>query len=106
MTTVHDFLRYFDAGHLPDPLRTVSEPFGRLARQLVMSLPDSPELRKSLDHLLYAKDAACRAALGPLTDGTGLPVDHTRPVGAAVTEPARPPAGEQIVLPITTPQPG
>lgn len=125
-------LRYFETGHLPEPLRTVSEPFGRLARQLDESLPAGPELSTALRKLLEAKDAAVRAALdlsvtsvetprmGEPNGGSGL-----GSVGAVVTEPGcshpdcklkHPHAGpavlkardaaDEIVLPANTPQPG
>ncbi|MFD3802653.1 hypothetical protein ACFWTC_03270 [Streptomyces sp. NPDC058619] len=61
-------LRYFESGHLPDRLKSVSSPFSVLARQLVDSLPPGPELSVALRKLLEAKDAAVRAALPP-TEG-------------------------------------
>ncbi|MET9142459.1 hypothetical protein [Streptomyces sp. NPDC004042] len=56
-------LRYFEFGHLPAPLRTVSAPFSELAHQLVESLPAGPERTVALRKLLESKDAAVRAAL-------------------------------------------
>lgn len=56
-------LRFFAYSHLPDRLRAVSEPFGKLARDLVATLPPSAELSTALRKLLEAKDAAVRAAL-------------------------------------------
>lgn len=101
-------LRYFETDHLAEPLRTISEPFRRLARQLDESLPTGPELSTALRKLLEAKDAAVRAALdidkhdtAPEPVGEQIAVtapDSTRPVGAAVTE--------RVVLPAGTPQPG
>lgn len=85
----------------------MSEPFGRLARQLDESLPTGPELSTALRKLLEAKDAAVRAALDLTTTSVETPrmgepnhpgSGNTRPVGAAVTE--------RVVLPAGTPQPG
>ena len=58
-------LRYFAFGHLPQPLRAVSEPFAVLAYSLHDSLPDNAERRVALRKLLESKDAAVRAALPP-----------------------------------------
>ncbi len=55
-------LQYFNADHLPAPLREVSEPFARLADGLCC-LPDNAERSVALRKLLEAKDAAVRAAL-------------------------------------------
>lgn len=56
-------LRYFKSDHLPEPLKTVSAPFGTLAANIVATLPDCEQRRLSLQWLLIAKDAAVRAAL-------------------------------------------
>ena len=56
-------LRWFEAGHLPDHLRAVSEPVGELAREMVAVLPDGPELTTGLRKLLEAKDCLVRAAI-------------------------------------------
>lgn len=56
-------LRYFEYGHLPEKLQRVSAPVGVLARELVDTLPDGPELTTGLRKLLEAKDCFVRAAL-------------------------------------------
>lgn len=56
-------LQFFKAGHLPDHLRAVSEPFGELAHKIVQDLPRNPERTVALRKLLEAKDAAVRAVL-------------------------------------------
>lgn len=56
-------LRFFDASHLPDPLRRVSEPFADLAAHIVNSAPAGAETTTALRKLLEAKDCAVRAAL-------------------------------------------
>lgn len=63
----HPILAYFEAGHLPSPLREVSERFGDLARALDRDLPDGPEKSVALRKLLEGKDAAVRASLGTAT---------------------------------------
>jgi len=60
---VTELLSFFDAGHLPDDLRVVSEPCGELAHHLVATLPDGPELTTGLRKLLEAKDCAVRQAI-------------------------------------------
>ena len=56
-------MQFFDASHLPHPLRVVSEPFCSLAQRIVETLPRNPERTVALRKLLEAKDAAVRAAL-------------------------------------------
>jgi ferritin-like protein len=57
-------LRYFEYGHLPPPLRAVSESFSMLAVQLMLMLPDNhAEVTVCLRKILEAKDCAVRAAL-------------------------------------------
>lgn len=58
-----DVLKKFKYDHLPPHLQDISRPFATLADQLYVKLPRNRELLKALDHLLYAKDAAVRAAL-------------------------------------------
>lgn len=55
-------LAYFDAGHLPDDLRAVSEACGDLAYEMTDRIPDGPELTTGLRKLLEAKDCMVRAA--------------------------------------------
>ena len=55
-------LQYFNFSHLPEPLRSVSEPFCDLAGDLADKLT-GPELTVALRKLLEAKDAAVRAAV-------------------------------------------
>lgn len=57
-------LQWFRYEHLPARLRDASRPFGELAQQLVMTLPESDERDVALRKLLEAKDAAVRAAIG------------------------------------------
>ena len=56
-------MRYFDYGHLPEELASVSAPFAAVARRMVDTLPAGPELSAGLRKLLEAKDCAVRAAL-------------------------------------------
>lgn len=51
-------MRFFAHDHLPERLREVSRPFGLLARHLVATLPDDPELVTALSKLREAKDRA------------------------------------------------
>ena len=56
-------LKFFGYAHLPDKLRTASEPFGELAQRIVDTLPRNPERTVALRKLLEAKDAAVRTLL-------------------------------------------
>ena len=70
-TLRHDTIRllgHFSWQHLPEPLQVISRPFGELAEHLVATLGESPDLTKSLNELLAAKDWAVRARL-PLEGG-------------------------------------
>jgi hypothetical protein len=61
--------QFFDYKHLPEHLQFVSEPFCRLADQIIAELPRNPERTVALRKLLEAKDAAVRAKLAkPLKD--------------------------------------
>lgn len=70
-TATKHVVQYFAWSHLPPHLGAVSSAFGLLALNLLLLLPDGPELTVALRHLLEAKDAAVRAALDvtPATDG-------------------------------------
>lgn len=59
----HYLLQFFAYEHLPPRLQEVSRPFGDLAHNLVVSLPNNPELTVALRKLLEAKDCAVRALL-------------------------------------------
>ena len=59
----HDLLQFFQYGHLPPNLQTVSRPFCEMAVQLAASLPENPEKTTALRKLLEAKDCAVRAVL-------------------------------------------
>lgn len=56
-------LQFFEYGHLPSHLRTVSQPFCELAQTIVDKLPKNPERTTALRKLLEAKDCAVRAVL-------------------------------------------
>ena len=56
-------LQFFRYEHLPENLRAVSAPFGRLAQQIVENLPSNPERTVALRKLLEAKDCAVRCVL-------------------------------------------
>ena len=64
MSEQEQILQFFVCGHLPEKLRKVSETFGSLALDTIMStLPRNPERTVALRKLLESKDAAVRAAL-------------------------------------------
>lgn len=56
-------IRYFDYEHLTPKLQCVSEPFHRLAHEMVERGLEGPEVTAGLRHLLEAKDCMVRAAL-------------------------------------------
>jgi hypothetical protein len=61
--TIEPILQFFEFEHLREDLQRVSEPFCRLALELVASLPRNPERTVALRKLLEAKDAAVRTKL-------------------------------------------
>jgi len=62
-------LRFFDYGHLPPHLQSISAPFRALAEQICAS-SDNPETTVALRKLLESKDAAVRAVLVQGTSAT------------------------------------
>ena len=56
-------LQFFEYGHLREDLRTVSKPFGDMAKWMCETLPRNPERIVALRKLLEAKDCAVRARL-------------------------------------------
>ena len=59
-------LKWFEYGHLPTNLQTVSAPFGELAKNICSTIPPSAERTVALRKLLESKDAAVRAYLDSL----------------------------------------
>lgn len=60
---MNQLMRYFEYGHLPEPLKSASMPFATLAKWADEHLPDGPEKTVCLRKLLESKDCAVRAAL-------------------------------------------
>ena len=56
-------LQFFAYAHLPAHLQAISEPFGKMAENIVATLPRNPERTVALRKLLEAKDCAVRAFL-------------------------------------------
>ncbi len=56
-------MKYFEYKHLPEHLQKVSKPFGVMATNMNLDLPDGPEKSAGLRKLLEAKDCMVRAAL-------------------------------------------
>ena len=56
-------MQFFVFSHLPKALQDASEPFCRLAEQIVEKYPSNPERTVCLRKLLEAKDAAVRTLL-------------------------------------------
>jgi hypothetical protein len=61
--SVQQIGRFFEYGHLPQPLLDISKSCAILADDMVTSLDDGPELTAGLRKLLEAKDCFVRAAL-------------------------------------------
>lgn len=59
----HYLFQFFQYGHLPAHLQSVSKPFCELAEQIDAILPENPEKTTALRKLLEAKDCAVRAVL-------------------------------------------
>lgn len=56
-------MQFFAFAHLPPHLKEVSEPFAKMADNIVATLPRNAERTVALRKLLEAKDAAVRARL-------------------------------------------
>lgn len=57
-------MRWFAFDHLPEgPVRSTSYQCAQLAHEMLIGLPDGPELTVGLRKLLEAKDAFVRAAI-------------------------------------------
>lgn len=99
----NSILRFFEYAHLPERLQEVSKPFRDLADSLVnerlAGLADHDETEVALRKLLESKDAAVRAALGPVSrrptkvtltdhpvtlDGVSLAPDHIAAAGRSL----------------------
>jgi hypothetical protein len=63
MSRSDPILQFFTFRHLPLDLRQISEPFCRLAEDIVDHLPRNAERATCLRKLLEAKDCAVRARL-------------------------------------------
>lgn len=61
--SVTHFAPLFDYEHLPARLQEISRPFRGLATDMVIALPDGPELSAGLRKLVEAKDCMVRAAV-------------------------------------------
>lgn len=76
--------RFFEYGHLPEPLKTISGACADLKDSMLSLLEDDPELTAGLRKLLEAKDCFVRAAVaqnnrnkGEVNEGKPLPrPDH------------------------------
>lgn len=55
--------QYFSFEHLPEPLRAISAKCADLSAEMILALPDGPELTAGLQKLLEAKDCFVRAAV-------------------------------------------
>lgn len=60
-------LKYFEYGHLPEPMRSVSAKYHNMAHSLAVNFDpddDIAELVTAMRKLLESKDAAVRSVLG------------------------------------------
>ncbi len=58
-------MKWFEFGHLPEPLQAVSSGFYELACSLCALVEPGPERTVALRKLLESKDAAVRAKVNP-----------------------------------------
>jgi hypothetical protein len=61
--STREIFRFFQFSHLPAGLQEISEPCCHLAEDMIMRLPDGPELTAGLRKLLEAKDCFVRQSL-------------------------------------------
>jgi hypothetical protein len=62
-TPQEHILQFFEYGHLPPHLQSVSESFHEMAHEIVDFVPRNPERTVALRKLLESKDAAVRAVV-------------------------------------------
>lgn len=60
---VTDVVRFLDSSHLRDDLKAVPQMFEKLAADLLQKIPSSPELTKTMQKLVEAKDQAVRSQI-------------------------------------------
>lgn len=66
----YNILQYFEYSHLPEFLQVVSQPFHKLAHEMVNLLPDGhDETYFMLRKLLESKDSAVRAKVSEKNNG-------------------------------------
>lgn len=69
---VQQLAQFFTFDHLPDNARPPSRACAELAREMIDTLPDDPELTAGLRKLLEAKDCFVRASLrSSITESRG-----------------------------------
>jgi hypothetical protein len=56
-------LKFFAYEHLPEKLRPISQTCAEVAMDMILNIPDGPELTAGLRKLLEAKDCFVRASL-------------------------------------------
>lgn len=59
----HDLMQFFRYDHLPERLQKISRPFGKMALEILETLPDNRERDTALRKLLESKDCAIRSFL-------------------------------------------
>ena len=74
-------IKYFTYKHLPEHLRTISQPCCEIAEFMVEHIEPSEELKAGIRHLMEAKDCFVRAGLkvtdhGIRADTVVLPDGH------------------------------
>lgn len=60
-------LQFFEYGHMPEHLQTISKPFCEQAQNIVKTIPRNPEREAGLRKLLEAKDCIVRAFVSKKT---------------------------------------
>lgn len=58
-----DIMQFFEYKHLPEKLQAISAPFGKLAHEMNVKVPNNSEKGRMMRRLLDAKDCAVRAAI-------------------------------------------
>jgi hypothetical protein len=61
--SVTDIVRFLDSSHLKPEFKTIPQKFEKLASDLLRIVPSSPELTKTIQKLVEAKDQAVRSQI-------------------------------------------
>lgn len=79
--SVEAVTQFFKSDHLPEHLQQIAQSCEVLVEEMLILLPDSPELTVGLRKLLEAKDCFVRARVTAINEGQYKPTSAKYPNG-------------------------